>query len=92
MPPDEAAVEAAYDRMDEFAGDIKERAAVKYDRVLFVSDNGAARKDGYQPTHYNRPFYSVDLPVGLDRPNLREFHDLILGWVADEPHPAVIDA
>ena len=91
-PPDEAAVEAAYDRMNEFAADIKERAAAKYDRVLFVSDNGAARKDGYQPTHYNRPFYSVDTPVGLDRPNLREFHDLILSWVAADPNPAVADA
>jgi hypothetical protein len=90
-PPDAAAVEAAYRRMDDFAADIKERAAAKYDRVLFVSDNGAARKDGYRPTHYNRPFYSVDAPVGLDRPNLRSFHDLILEWVADEPNPAVVD-
>lgn len=75
-------VEKAYWQMDAFAAEIKTMAAGKYDRVLFVSDNGAARPKGTRPTHFNRPFYSVDAEVGLERPNLRDFYDLILDWTA----------
>lgn len=89
-PPDEAAVEAAYWTMDALAAEIKDRAAGRYDRVLFLSDNGAARKDGFRPTHFNRPFYSVDEAVHLGRPNIRDFHDVILGWVASEPNPRTV--
>jgi len=90
-PADEGAVEAAYRKIDGLAGEIKERAAGRYDRVLFVSDNGAARKDGFRPTHHNRPFYSVDTELGLGRPNIRDFHDVLLGWVAAEPNPHPVD-
>jgi hypothetical protein len=89
-PPNHAAVAAAYQAMDRFAAEIKRAASGKYDRLLFVSDNGAALKDGYRPTHQNRPFYSIDTTVGLDRPNLRDFHDLILNWVAGDPNPGKV--
>jgi len=79
-PADEVAVDAAYRFIDAFASDILNRAAGKYDRVLFLSDNGAARKDGFKPTHFNRPFYSVNDALVLDRPNMRDFFDLILEW------------
>jgi hypothetical protein len=77
--------------MDRFAGELKELASGRYDRILFVSDNGAARKDGYRPTHYNRPFYSVDTKVGLERPNIRDFHDLLMQWIAVEPNSHKVD-
>lgn len=83
-------VEQAYWRMDEFAGEILEGAAGKYDRVLFISDNGAARKIDYRPTHYNRPFYSLSHPEELTGTNLRDFYHHILSWVASQPHPEVI--
>jgi hypothetical protein len=89
-PPDEDEVESGYRMIDSFAKEIKAEAAGRYDRVLFVSDNGAALKNGYQPTHHNRPFYSVDTAVGLERPNLRDFHDLILEWVDADPNPGEI--
>lgn len=76
-------VEQAYQRIDEFAAEILALAQKKYERVLFVSDNGAARDKGTRPTHHNRPFYSVNTELGLGRPNLRDFFDLILKW-ADE--------
>ena len=90
-PPDEDAVGAVYRKMDRFAGEIKERASGRYDRILFVSDNGAARKDGFRPTHYNRPFYSVDTEVGLERPNIRDFHNVLLQWIAEEPNTHAVD-
>jgi hypothetical protein len=89
-PPQEEMVEAGYRMIDSLAQEIKAKADGRYDRVLFVSDNGAALKDGYQPTHHNRPFYSVDAVVGLERPNLRDFHDLILEWVAAAPNQGKI--
>ena len=82
-PPDEGAVEQAYERIDNFAREILDRAAGRYERVLFLSDNGAARKDGFKPTHYNRPFYSSNVEIGLDRPNIRDFFDLILTWTKE---------
>lgn len=79
-------VEKAYWRMDAFAEEILAGAAGKYDRVLFISDNGAARKIDYRPTHYNRPYYSLSHPEALANPNLRDFYYLILSWVASEPN------
>ncbi len=90
-PPNEDEVESGYRMIDAFAQEIEAEADGRYDRVLFVSDNGAARKDGYQPTHHNRPFYSIDTLAGLERPNLRDFHDLILGWVTAAPNPGEIN-
>lgn len=79
-------VEAAYKRMDDFAAEILDRAHAKYDRVLFVSDNGAARDRGTRPTHHNRPFYSVNAPLELGRPNLRDFFDMIVRWSREPAH------
>lgn len=73
-------VEEAYWRMDHFAGEILALAKGKYDRVLFISDNGAAQKIDYQPTHHNRPFYSISEPLGLTKTNLRDFFHHILAW------------
>jgi hypothetical protein len=84
-------VEEAYWRMDQFAGEILAKAKGKYDRVLFLSDNGAARKIDYRPTHYNRPYYAVDSPVDIDRNNLRDFYHHILDWVRSEPNPGVVN-
>ena len=79
-PPRMDLVEAAYRRMNEFAAEITNRAAGKYDRILFLSDNGAARKQEYQPTHYNRPFYSTNWQSNLETPNLRDFFQMIIDW------------
>jgi hypothetical protein len=89
-PPLMEEVERAYWRMDAFAAEILAAASGRYDRVLFVSDNGAARKNDFRPTHYNRPFYSLSYAENLSRPNLRDFHDLILAWARAEPNPAAI--
>lgn len=78
-------IEKAYWRMDGFAAEILAAARDRYDRVLFVSDNGAAlEQGGIKPTHHNRPFYSSSDPLGLDRPNLRDFFDLIVAWTNAE--------
>jgi hypothetical protein len=83
-------VERAYWRMDEFAGEILAAAAGKYDRILFISDNGAARKIDYRPTHYNRPYYSLSHREELTKTNLRDFYHHILSWVESKPNPSVI--
>jgi hypothetical protein len=83
-------VEQAYWRMDAFAGEILAAAAGKYDRILFISDNGAARKHDYRPTHYNRPYYSISHREDLTRTNLRDFYDHILSWVASEPNAGIV--
>jgi hypothetical protein len=89
-PPRMDEVEKAYWKMDQFAGEILEKSAGKYDRVLFISDNGAARKNDYKPTHYNRPYYSLNVNEKLDHCNLRDFYNHILRWISSEPHPGVI--
>jgi hypothetical protein len=83
-------VEQAYWRMDAFAGEILAAAAGKYDRILFISDNGAARKHDFRPTHYNRPYYSISHREDLTRTNLRDFYDHILSWVASEPNAGIV--
>ncbi len=77
-------IEEAYWRMDEFAGEILKEAKGKYDRVLFISDNGAARKIDYKPTHHNRPFYSISEPLGIEKKNLRDFFHHILSWTQEK--------
>lgn len=80
-PPRMDYVEQAYKKIDDFAGEIIRRAEGKYDRIIFLSDNGAARKEEWRPTHYNRPFYSLSWPEGLENPNLRDFFHHIVHWV-----------
>ena len=84
-------VEEAYWRMDEFAGEILAASAGKYDRVLFLSDNGAARKSDYRPTHYNRPYYSLSHQENIRGNNLRDFFHHILSWIRSEPNPGVVN-
>lgn len=79
-------VEAAYWRMDAFAEEILQHAKGKYDKVLFISDNGAAHKIDYMPTHHNRPYYSLSDPEELSGVNLRDFFNHILSWVQSEPN------
>jgi hypothetical protein len=80
-PPRMDLVEEAYLRMNQFAEEILVLARGKYDRVVFLSDNGAARKEEWRPTHHNRPFYSLSWEEGLQTPNLRDFFGYILDWV-----------
>lgn len=75
-------VEAAYWRMDNFAEEILKLADGKYEKVLFISDNGAAHKVDYKPTHHNRPYYSLNEPEDLAGTNLRDFFDHIRRWSA----------
>ena len=89
-PPRMDEVEMAYWRMDEFASEIIVAAHGKYDRILFISDNGAARKNDYKPTHYNRPFYSINHHLTLSQTNLRDFYNHILDWVVAEPFPGTV--
>ena len=77
-------VEKAYWRMDDFAGEILAKAKGRYDRVLFISDNGAAIKNSFRPTHHNRPCFSVSEPLGIEENNLRDFFDHILSWTKQE--------
>ena len=83
-------LEQAYLRMNEFAEEILARAKGKYDRVLFVSENGAARKEEWRPTHHNRPCYSTSWESNLDSPNLRDFFGLIQEWTS--PAGAISEA
>lgn len=73
-------VEAAYWRMDDFAEEILSEARGKYQKILFISDNGAARKVDYKPTHHNRPYYSLNEQEDLDGVNLRDFFGHIQRW------------
>ncbi|WP_160152886.1 hypothetical protein [Microbulbifer sp. ALW1] len=73
-------VEKAYHRIDKFAGEIIEKARGVYDRILFISDNGAARKIDYKPTHHNRPFYSLNKNEEISDTNMRDFFNHILNW------------
>ncbi len=83
-------VEEAYWRMNDFAAEIQSLAQGKYDRILFISDNGAAHKIDYMPTHHNRPFYSLSDREPLDGTNLRDFFGHILNWVEREPNAGTI--
>jgi len=83
-------IEAIYDRMDAFAGEILD-AFDQYDRVLFLSDNGAAN-DEPDRTHYNRPFYSISEKDDLDGENIRDFYDHVLRWIEAEPNGCRIGA
>ena len=83
-PEEMGRVRDAYFEMDEFAAEIQQRAMGKYDRILFVSDNGAATKQEWKPTHHNRPFYSLSWRENLSNPNLRDFHDHLLRWAFTE--------
>lgn len=73
-------VEEAYKLIDEFAGEIIEKAKGKYDRILFISDNGAARKIDYKPTHHNRPFFSTNFEEEFEGTNMRDFFNHIQRW------------
>ncbi|MFC1560801.1 hypothetical protein ACFL3W_02560, partial [Pseudomonadota bacterium] len=73
-------IEKAYLRMDEFAGEIISKAEGKYEKILFISDNGAARKIDYKPTHHNRPFYSLNNDEVLSGLNMRDFFHHIMRW------------
>jgi len=77
------AVEEIYRRIDSFAAEIRDTFG-QYDRVLFLSDNGAATN---QPgrTHRNRPFYSVSDDCDLDGTNIRDFFWHVLAWVRSGP-------
>ena len=77
-------VEKAYWRMDKFAGEILAKAEGRYDRVLFISDNGAAIKNSFRPTHHNRPCFSVSEPLGIEENNLRDFFQHIRSWTEEE--------
>ena len=80
-------VEEIYQRIDAFAGEIRELAEGKYDLVVFCSENGAANSLRGR-THYNRPFYSLSQPMDLDgRTNMRDFHYHLLSWVQQNPNP-----
>lgn len=77
-------IEEIYGRMDAFAGEIID-AFDGYDRVLFLSDNGAAHDEPGR-THHNRPFYSISDEVAIDGTNMRDFHRHVLDWVQAEPN------
>ena len=85
-------VEEAYWRMDSFAAEIIGHARGKYDKILFISDNGAARKKAYKPTHHNRPFYSLSEPEALSGFNMRDFFKHILTWVQQPPNAGTLNS
>lgn len=82
-------IEAIYERMDAFAGEIVDTFD-QYDQVLFLSDNGAATHEPVG-THHNRPFYSIRREDDLDGENIRDFHGHVLRWVQTEPNPGRIE-
>jgi hypothetical protein len=81
-------IEEIYRRIDELAGEILD-AFDQYDRVLFLSDNGAAH-DLPGRTHYNRPFYSVDDDSEITDVNMRDFYRHVLRWVQQEPNASTL--
>jgi len=84
-------IRKGYARIDAFAEEIIRRAK-HYDLIFFLSDNGAAAHPSERlgRTHHNRPFYSLNIPMGLKEPNMRDFHDYILEWVTQPPHPGKV--
>jgi hypothetical protein len=75
-------IEEIYRRMDAFAAEIKE-AFDQYDRVVFLSDNGAATTEPGR-THHNRPFYSISDACDLDGVNMRDFFGHVLEWTRED--------
>lgn len=84
-------IQKGYARIDAFAKEILQQAE-QYDLVLFLSDNGAAGhpSEHLGQTHHNRPFYSLNIPMGLKEPNMRDLHDCILEWITQRPHSGMV--
>lgn len=74
-------IEEIYERIDDFAAEIKETFD-QYDRVLFLSDNGTATTQSGR-THRNRPFYSINDDCDIAGENIRDFFDHVLSWVRE---------
>lgn len=75
-PDDEEEIKAMYHRMDELAGDIRQRAD-QFDTVIFMSDHGLPTKDA----HNENAFYSCNHDLFDGTPHITDFHDRILELV-----------
>ncbi|MFB6181088.1 MAG: alkaline phosphatase family protein [Candidatus Nanohalobium sp.] len=61
-----------YEEMDEFAGEILEKADLNYDCIIFMSDHGFASKDG--EGHNQHAFYSSNVELFPDKePKITDF-------------------
>jgi hypothetical protein len=68
-------LESEYQRIDEIAGDIREKYGGEYDVLVFVSDHG--RSIGVE--HNKNAFYSSSQPLFDDeKPHITDFHDRFL--------------
>jgi hypothetical protein len=75
MPEDRKKV--LYQRMDDLAATIQEKAAGKYDYIVFMSDHGFAKTDG--EGHNEHAFYSSNKPLFPDRePRIVDFFDVLV--------------
>lgn len=77
-------VEETYHEMDEFAGEILEKAEENgFDTVIFMSDHGLP--DVENGGHNENAFYSCNNELFGDKtPHITEFHDKILELVGQE--------
>lgn len=72
---EEEPVKEAYEKFDEFAKEIKERAAPHFDYIIFMSDHGLPE----DPGHNENAFYSCNKELfGDETPKITDFHDRIL--------------
>ncbi|MDY6769127.1 MAG: alkaline phosphatase family protein [Candidatus Nanohaloarchaea archaeon] len=75
---DEERLEAAYRKIDEFAGEIIEEASGRYDTIIFMSDHGLPEGPG----HNENAFYSSNVELFPDKePHITDFHDAIVDRV-----------
>ena len=77
----EKEVKEMYNEMDELAGEIKKKAADKYDCIIFMSDHGLPT----ETEHNENAFYSCNRELFPDKePHITDFHDKILELAVDE--------
>lgn len=69
-----------YNKMDELANKIRIEARQQgFENILFLSDHGTLRGSG-EYEHNPNAFYSSNNELGLGKPSIIDFHDIILDW------------
>lgn len=72
-------VKQIYRELDELAGRIKKEADGKYELIIFMSDHGLPTENA----HNKNAFYSLNKKLGLEKPHITDFHDIILEEAPD---------
>lgn len=82
---DEKKTRDMYEWMDSFARKVKRKALkAGYDVIIFMSDHGVSDKEEKQ--HNRNAFYSSNVKLGLDNPQITDFHDIIISLTGKKNH------